>query len=291
MAKIAVITDTNSGITNREAKELGVSIVPMPFLINGDTYYEGVNMTQEHFYKMLRKGAEISTSQPSPESVTGLWEKTLETCDQVVYIPMSSGLSGSTLTAMMLAQDYKGRVFVVDNQRISVTQAQSVFDAVELSKKGFDGREIQEILERDRFESSIYITVDTLKYLARGGRMTPAVAALGRVLRIKPVLQIQGEKLDKFAKARTMKQAKKIMIDAIKSDMENRFKLDFSGKDAFIGMAHTDSPDALAEFKAEVEEAFPGYPVYSAPLSLSISCHIGPGSLAVTCTKRLPELV
>ena len=291
MAKIAVITDTNSGITNREAKELGVSIVPMPFLINGDTYYEGVNMTQEHFYKMLRKGAEISTSQPSPESVTGLWEKTLETCDQVVYIPMSSGLSGSTLTAMMLAQDYKGRVFVVDNQRISVTQAQSVFDALELSKKGFDGREIQEILERDRFESSIYITVDTLKYLARGGRMTPAVAALGRVLRIKPVLQIQGEKLDKFAKARTMKQAKKIMIDAIRDDMENRFKLDFSGKDAFIGMAHTDSPDALAEFRSEVEEAFPGYPVYAAPLSLSISCHIGPGSLAVTCTKRLPELV
>ena len=194
------------------------------------------------------------------------------------------------LTARMLAQDYRGRVFVVNNRRISVTQAQSVFDALNLAGRGYDGKSIQEILERESPESSIYITIDSLKYLAKGGRLTPAAAALGRILRIKPVLQIQGDKLDKFSKARTMKQAKQIMIDAIRNDMEKRFKLSFSGHDAFIGMAHTDAPEACEEFRKEVEEAFPGYPIYTAPLSLSVSCHIGPGSLAVTCTKRIPEL-
>ena len=283
MSKIAIVTDSNSGITQEQGKQMGISVIPMPFEINGKEYFEDINLSQEEFYELLEDGAEISTSQPSPEAVLDLWDRLLEEYDEIVHIPMSSGLSGSCGTAMGLALDYDGKVQVVNNQRISVTLRQSVLDAMELAKQEKNASEIKEILEREKFESSIYITLDTLKYLKKGGRVTPAAAALATLLKIKPVLQIQGEKLDAFAKARTVKQAKSIMMESIKKDMEERF-----GKNVYLQIAYTKNMDAALEFKKEVEAYFPGYEVRMDPLSLSVSCHIGPGALAVAVTKKLP---
>ena len=248
MSKIAIVTDSNSGITQEQGKQMGISVIPMPFEINGKEYFEDINLSQEEFYELLEDGAEISTSQPSPEAVLDLWDRLLEEYDEIVHIPMSSGLSGSCGTAMGLALDYDGKVQVVNNQRISVTLRQSVLDAMELAKQGKNASEIKEILEREKFESSIYITLDTLKYLKKGGRVTPAAAALATLLKIKPVLQIQGEKLDAFAKARTVKQAKSIMMESIKKDMEERF-----GKNVYLQIAYTKNMDAALEFKKEVE--------------------------------------
>lgn len=290
MGKIAIISDSNSGISQKEAKELGIYIIPMPFFINGETYFEGENLTQEQFYERLKDGSEISTSMPSVGSLTDLWDELLDTYDEIVHIPMSSGLSSSCETAIMLANDYEGKVHVVNNQRISVTQRQSVLDAKELVKAGKTAAEIKEILEREKLESSIYIMVDTLSYLKKGGRITPAAAALGTLLRLKPVLQIQGEKLDAFAKARTVKQAKSIMIEAMKNDFSNRF-LDADGKNMYLEMAYTYDLEAAEAFRAEVQEAFPKNEIVLNPLSLSVSCHIGPGALAVACSKKIPELL
>lgn len=283
---IAFVTDSNSGITQAEGEKLGISVLPMPFMIDGETYLEDINLTQEKFYEMLALGADISTSQPSPETVTSLWDDLLKEHEMIVHIPMSSGLSGSCQTAMMLAQDYEGRVLVVDNQRISVTQRQSVLDGMEMAKRGFSAEQIKDELERTRFDSVIYIMVDTLKYLKKGGRITPAAAALGTLLRIKPVLIIEGEKLDAFSKARTMKQAKTTMLAAVQKDMEVRFH-QLKPEEAHIHFAHTQNAGAAAEWMDEVREMFPGASYYAAPLSLSIACHIGPGALAVTCTKKL----
>lgn len=291
MGKIAIVSDSNSGIEPKEAKELGIYIIPMPFFINHETYYEGQNLTQNQFYEKLKEGLDISTSMPSVASVTELWDKLLKEYDEIVHIPMSSGLSSSCETALMLANDYENKVFVVNNQRISVTQYQSVLDAIALAEQGKTAAEIKEILEREKFESSIYIMVDTLTYLKKGGRITPAAAALGTLLRLKPVLQIQGEKLDAFAKARTVKQAKSIMIDAIKNDFANRFD-DPQGKNMRIAMAYTYDHTAAEVFREEVKQAFPNHKeIRMDPLSLSVSCHIGPGALAVTCTKKVPELM
>lgn len=283
--KIAIMTDSNSGITQSQAKELGIYVLPMPFTIDGKDYFEDINLTQKEFYEKLREGSDISTSQPSPKAVTDMWEELLKEYDQVVHIPMSSGLSGSFQTARMLSEDYEGKVEVVNNQRISVTQRQSVLDAKKLADRGMDARQIREKLEEEKFESSIYITVDTLKYLKKGGRITPAAAALGTLLRIKPVLQIQGEKLDSFAKARTMKQAKSIMITAISHDMEERFQ-DTKAERLHLQIAHTENEEAALELKKEIQEMFPATgEIVVAPLSLSVSCHIGPGSLAIACSK------
>lgn len=290
MSRIAIISDSNSGIIQEEAKEYGVFILPMPFFINGETYYEGIDLTQEQFYEKLKEGCDISTSMPSIASVTELWDELLQDYDEIVHIPMSSGLSSSCDTAAMLAQDYNGRVWVVDNQRISVTQRQSVLDAKMLAEKGKSAAEIKEILEHEKLESSIYIMVDTLSYLKKGGRITPAAAALGTLLRLKPVLQIQGEKLDAFAKARTVKQAKSMMIEAMKNDYANRFN-DPEGKNMHLEMAYTYDKEAAETFKREVEAAFPGCEIVMNPLSLSVSCHIGPGALAVACSKKIPESV
>ena len=235
MGKVAILTDSNSGILQAEAEELGIQVVPMPFMIEGKTFYEGIDLTQEDFYKKLAENVEISTSMPEPGSVMDLWDKLLETHDEVVYIPMSSGLSSSCETAMMLAQDYDGKVQVVNNQRISVTMRQSVLDALELAEEGRSAAEIKKILEDAKFDSSIYIMVDTLYYLKKGGRITPAAAAFGELLKIKPVLQIQGEKLDAFAKARTVKKAKQIMIKAIQDDLANRFQ-DPAAEKAYISI-------------------------------------------------------
>ncbi len=285
--KVAIITDSNSGITQAQAKELGIYVLPMPFMIDGKEYFEDINLTQKEFYEKLKDGSDISTSQPSPESVMSLWDQVLKEYDQIVHIPMSSGLSSSYQTANMLAEDYEGKVEVVNNQRISVTQRQSALDAKELEERGLDARKIKEKLEEMKFESSIYITVDTLKYLKKGGRITPAAAALGTLLRIKPVLQIQGEKLDAFAKARTMKQAKSIMITAMTRDFEERFG-DASGSNIHLEIAHTENEEAALELEKSLRELFPQVrDIVMAPLSLSISCHIGPGSLAIACSKVL----
>ena len=288
MSKIAIVTDSNSGITQVRAKELGIYVVPMPFNINDDTFFEDIDLTQEQFYEKLTEGAEIFTSQPSPESVMKLWDEILKEYDEVVHIPMSSGLSGSCQTAMMLASEYEGKVHVVNNQRISVTQRQSALDAKKMAEQGKSGAEIKEILEETKLDSSIYITLDTLKYLKKGGRITPAAAALGTLLKIKPVLQIQGEKLDAFSKARTMKQAKATMISSVKNDIENRFGGDLS--QVWIAMAYTKDLESGEEFKKEVEEAFPGVPIHMDPLSLSVSCHIGPGAIAIACMKKLQDV-
>ena len=283
--KVAIITDSNSGITQEEGKQLGIRIVPMPFMINGEEYLEDITLTQQEFYAKLGEGSDISTSQPSPESIMALWDEVLEEYDEIVHIPMSSGLSGSCQTAMMLAEDYDGKVEVVNNQRISVTQRQSALDAKELAAKGMCAAEIKEKLEAVKFDSSIYITLDTLKYLKKGGRITPAAAALGTLLRLKPVLTVQGEKLDAFAKARTMKQAKSMMVAAITKDLEERFD-DRTGKNVHLAVAHTDNQEEADEFAKELRELFPATgEIVIAPLSLSVSCHIGPGSLAVACSK------
>lgn len=289
MSKVAVVSDSNSGITQVEAKEWGVTILPMPFFVGDKTLYEDIDLTQEEFYQMLSEDVDISTSMPLVGNVTDTWDELLKEYDEIVHIPMSSGLSGSCETAMMLAQDYEGKVQVVNNQRISVTQRQSVLDALALVGQGRGATEIKDILEREKFESSIYIMVDTLHYLKKGGRITPAAATFGTLLKLKPVLQIQGEKLDAFAKARTVKQAKNIMIEAIKNDFVNRFN-DPTGEHMHLEMAYTYDLEAAEAFKKEVEEAFPGMEICMNPLSLSVSCHIGPGALAVACSKKIPEL-
>lgn len=287
MAKIAILTDSNSGITQAQSKELGIHVVPMPFMIDGEEYFEDINLTQEQFYQKLGENANVSTSQPTPDSLMKIWDELLQDHDSIVYIPMSSGLSGSCQSAYMFAQEeYEGKVFVVDNQRISVTQRQSAIDAKEMAEKGLSAEEIVQKLMDTKFESSIYIMLDTLYYLKKGGRITPAAAALGTLLRLKPVLQIQGEKLDAFAKARTSNQGKSIMISAIKNDIENRFGGE-EAKDYWIAAAYTKDIDTANEWKKELEKEFPGMDIYMDPLSLSVACHIGPGALAVTVTRKL----
>ena len=280
--KIAVVTDSNSGITQ--------AVLPMPFMIDGETYYEDITLTQEQFYQRLKDNSDISTSQPTSDSIMKLWDELLKEYDQIVHIPMSAGLSGSCATAMMLAgeDEYEGNVFVVDNHRISVTQYQSVKDAMMLADMGMDGAQIKKCLEETAADSVIFVTVDTLKYLKKGGRITPAAAALGTLLRIKPVLIILGEKLDSFAKARTMKQAKTLMMNAIQKELDERLH-DSECKDCHLAIAHSDNEEAALEFKKEVEERFPDADIYLAPLSLSIACHIGPGSLALTATRKMEE--
>lgn len=284
MGKIAIVTDSNSGITQQEGKELGIYVIPMPFYINGEMFLEDIDLTQEQFYEKLEQDAEIKTSAPAVATVTDLWDSLLKEYDEIIHIPMSSGLSSTCATTMMLAQDYEGRVFVVDNQRISVTQRRSVLDAKMLADAGRSGQEIYDILMECKMESSIYIMLDTLYYLKKGGRITPAAAALGTLLKLKPVLQIQGEKLDAFAKARTVKQAKNIMIRQILDDCEKRFG-GADGHNVHIAMAYTKDLDAALAFKEEVQKHFPDHDIVLNPLSLSVACHIGPGALAVTATK------
>ena len=283
MKKTAIVTDSNSGITPAEAEELGIYLVPMPFFIDGELFYEGVNLSHEDFYSKMAAGADISTSQPTPGAVLDLWDTLLEDHDELVYIPMSSALSGSCATAAALAEDYDGRVTVVDNQRISATQRQSVLDAVSMVNDGQDASRINEVLLRDKLEASIYITVDTLKYLKKGGRITAAAAAFGTVLGIKPVLQIQGEKLDAFAMAHGMKSAKKQMLDAVEKDLETRFA---GKKGVYVAAAYTCSDDEAKlwaeEIRARFGDRFNGY---IAPLSLSVACHTGPGAYGVGCVK------
>ena len=286
MSKSAIVTHSNSVITQSDGKTMGITVLPMPFYINEELFWEDITLTQEELYKKLEEDADISTSQPAPGDVMDLWDGLLKEYDEIIHIPMSSGLSSSCETAISLAAEYDGKVQVVNNQRISVTQKQSVIDAMNLRDAGKSAAEIKAVLEAEKFESTIYITVDTLKYLKKGGRVTPAAAALGTVLNLKPVLQIQGEKLDAFAKVRGWKAAKKTMLKAIEDDLNGRF----AGRDTdelVLGMAYTGNEAEAEEWKQEIHEKFPQFEIMASPLSLSVSCHIGPGALAVTCTKRV----
>lgn len=281
---IGIVTDSNSGITSKEANEWGVTVIPMPFYINGELYYEGLTLNQKEFYKFLEDNLDVNTSQPSPGDVMRTWDEVLKEKEYIIYIPMSSSLSGTYETAVMLAEEYEGKVFVVNNRRISVTQLQSVKDAINLVKKGKSAKEIKEILEDRQYQASIYIVPDTLDYLKKGGRLTPAVASFAKVLNIKPVLQIQGEKLDAFKKVRGMKQAKRAMKEAIADDIKNRFA---SNSNMRIYAAYTGSEEVGIEWKGELEEAFPNYDIQIYPLSLSVSCHIGPGAIGIACVEEL----
>lgn len=284
--KVAIVTDSNSGISQSEAKELGVCVVPMPVLIDGELYYEDLTLTQAQFYEKLKSDAQVSTSQPNPIDVGDIWDKILKDYDEIVYIPMSSGLSETCNTLSHYAETeprFKDKVFVVDNQRISITQRQSVSDALKLAEEGKSGKEIAAWLIETKMSASIYIMVDTLKYLKKGGRLTPAVAAIGTLLKIKPVLQIQGFKLDQYAKVRKLADAKTTIINAIKKDIDTRFKDEFAAGKMQISVAHTENFEEAEKFKAELEEAFNTQVVFVDPLSLSVSCHIGPGALAAAC--------
>lgn len=288
MSKVKIVTDSNSGITQAEAEKLGISVLPMPFLIDGKEYFEDVNLTQEAFYAHLKGDANVSTSQPAVGSVTELWEQLLADGSEIVHIPMSSGLSESCHTAEGLAREYGGKVEVVDNQRISISQKQSVYDALTLAKRGMSARQIKQELLSTKLDSSIYISLDTLKYLKKGGRLTPAAALIGTILRIKPVLQIQGDKLDAFKKVHTLRQAKDVMIAALRSDFETRFQPFVERGEMVMAVAHTANYEEADNFAKELEEVFPGIPVVmNDPLSLSVSCHIGPGSLACAAMRKI----
>lgn len=287
MSKVAVAADSNSGISTEQAEKLGIFLLPMSFTVNGRVYYEGIDLTQESFFKKLEdKDTRVSTSQPSPGEVERLWNKILRTYDSLVYIPMSSGLSASCETAKALAEKYDGRVQVVDNHRISVTQYQSVLDAIALSEAGYTASQIRERLEQEAFESSIYIMVDTLKFLKQGGRITPAAAMIGSVLHLKPVLQIQGDKLDSYAKCRGEKIARRTMLDAIQKDRRERFaEYDAKGELVYhYSWSHSDNPENIEDWKQEICQEFGLDRIEGTPLSLSVCCHIGPGALAVTCS-------
>lgn len=287
MGKVAVITDSNSGITQNQAGEYGIYVLPMPFYIDEKLYFEDITLTQEEFYKRLGESVDIKTSQPAPGDVMDLWNKVLKEYDEIVHIPMSSGLSSSCETAHMLAEDFDGKVQVVNNQRISVTQKQSVLEAKKMAEQGMGAAEIKSILEEHKMESSIFITVDTLKYLKQGGRITPAAAAIGSVLNIKPVLQIKGEKLDAFTKARGMKLAKKKMLEAVDKELNEMFGPSVEKEDVNIQAAYTGSREEAALWAEEIKGRFPGHHFEMDPLSLSIACHIGYGALAIAWTKTL----
>ncbi|MCQ2537463.1 MAG: DegV family protein [Lachnospiraceae bacterium] len=287
MMSIAVVTDSNSGITQKQAEEMGIYVLPMPFFINDEIFFEDLTLSQEQFYERLKEDADIKTSQPSPGEVMDLWDKVLEKYDQLIYIPMSSGLSKSCETAIMLAMDdYQDKVFVVNNQRISVTMRRAAMDALNMIQLGYSAAEIKQKLEEEKLEASIYITLETLKYLKKGGRITPAAAAIGTVLNIKPVLQIQGEKLDAYAKVRGKDAGKKKMLEAIRKDLDTRFAK-HKGK-MHIDVAYSGNPEEAEEWLKEIKEYFPEFDdIIMDPLSLSVACHIGYGALAITVSKSI----
>ena len=289
MSKTAIATDSNSGITQSKAKRKGVYVLPMSFQVNDKQYYEGIDLSQKDFYKLIADSKTVvSTTQPSPTELTDFWRKILKDHDEIVYIPMSSGLSSSCTTASFLAKDFGGRVHVVNNQRISVTQYQSVMDALNMAESGVSGKKIKQYLEAEKLESSIYIMVNTLKYLKKGGRITTAGALIANVMNLKPVLQIQGDKLDAYSRCRGIKAAKESMLDAMHKDFEGRFKKYVDNGEMSLMYSYSDMPnDEVDRWRKEIEASFPGFKVKGEPLSLSVGCHIGPGSLAIACSKKI----
>lgn len=284
--KVAIVSDTNCGITLDEAKELGIYLITMPFCIDGEEYYEYKTMNHELFFEKLREGAEVSTSMPSPADLMDMWEEVLKEYDEIVHIPMSSGLSGSCFAAMGFADEYDGKVFVVDNKRISIIMKQSILEAKSMADRGVGAAEIKEYLEEDALNSSIYVAVDTLEYLKKSGRVTPAAAAIGSVLNIKPVLQIQGGKLDAYKKVRGMKQATKAMFEGIKSDMETRF----AGKDIIIRAAYSGNEEVKTFWEEAIKEEFPDVTVKMDMLPISICCHTGEGAMGIGIMEKMAGL-
>ncbi len=286
--KVAIMTDENSGISPEVAKEKGIFLMPMPFFINGEIKFQYVDMSLKDFYDALAQNAEVSTSQPSPGDVMDLWNSILDSgYDEIVYIPMSSGLSESCNNARIFAGDYDGKIQVVDNHRISVTMEQSVYDAMKYAEQGMSAAQIKERLEKEAYDASIYIAVDTLSYLKKGGRVTAAAAAIGTVLNLKPVLTIQGEKLDAYAKERGMKKARHVMVQAMLKDYAERFSELEAAGEMQLALAYSYVDDeTLQSWVDEVKEAFPNADLRISPLSLSIGCHIGPGALAIAACRR-----
>ncbi len=286
MKRIAIVTDSNSGIFQEEARELGCFVIPMPFTIDGEEFFEGVNLTQEQFYEKQESGKKITTSQPNINEIVTLWKQLLKDYDEVVHIPMSSGLSQSCETALSFARDFNGKVQVVDNKRVSVTMKTSVLDALKMAEEGKSAKQIKQWLEETALDSSIYIVVDTLKYLKQGGRVTPAAATIGAVLNIKPVLQIQGGKLDKLAKVMNIRSAKAKMIEALKKDLEGRFAKFVAEGSIRLAVAHTKNDENAVKFANELKETFPNIQLdYVDPLSLSVATHTGPRVLACACSR------
>ena len=287
MKKIKIITDSNSGILQSEAKDLDIFVIPMPFLINGEEYLEEISISQEKFYEFLSQNAEVSTSQPSPFYLEELWEDTLKRYDEIVYIPMTSGLSGTYSTASALAEKYKGKVFVVDNRRISVTMKQSVYEAISLVKEGKSAAKIKSILEEEKDLQAIFICVNDLKYLKKGGRISPAAATVGALLKIKPILSSRGGKFEKFGVAMSMGQAKKKLVMELKRLLETEFKQQYDNGEMQISVAHTNNLAEAESFKQEILNGIPNITVqFVDPLSLSVSCHIGPGALGIAIHNK-----
>lgn len=289
--KTAVLTDTHSGILQQEAADNGIFLLPTPFMVNGIQHAVGVDFSPADFYRELNAGADVSTSQPSPGDILKLWDAILKDYDEIVCIPLSSGLSGGYQTMAMLAQDdpYKGHVFVVDNTSVSVTQQRAVYNAKALAARGYTGVQIKEILERHRKDCLIFITVTTLKYLKKGGRITPAAAALGSLLGIKPVLEIDGAKLDAFAKVRTMAKARDVMLHAAQQTLDERLH-DPDASHSYIMVADAENEEGAAELMEAARARWPKAEFYHAPLALAIACHVGPGALGLVAERKLPEL-
>lgn len=284
MQKIGIMTDSNCGILPAEGSRYGIQVLPMPIIIDGEIYFEGIDIFPDRFYEMQAAGSEITTSQPSPGDVTAMWDQLLESYEKIVFIPMSSGLSNTCQTSIILAEDppYKNRVFVVDNHRISVTQAVSVLDAKKLADEGKSAAEIKKILEKEAYDATIYISVDTLEYLKKGGRITAAAAALGTVLKLKPVLTIQGDKLDSYGKARGMKSAFRMMLHALESDISTRLSPLLNSGKLKIGIANTAMDQkTLSHYRDELQRHFPDLEIVYYPLTMSIGAHVGPGGLGI----------
>lgn len=288
MKKIGVITDSHSGISQKEAKELGILVLPMPFYFDETCYYEDVDLTREEFFQKLDSGCKVATSQPSPAEVMKLWDQGLEQFGQIVYIPISSGLSGSCAAALALAQEpqYEGKVFVVDNGRVSTPLHRSVLDALELIEEGYDASEIKSILEKSRDKMVIYVGVETLEHLKRGGRISPATAALGTVLNIKPVLKFDVGTLDTYKKCHGSARARKAMLEAMQHDLTTKFREWQEKGEVYLLAASSSSEEATEEWLREIQEAFPGMEVMCDNLSLGVSCHIGQGGLGIGCSCR-----
>lgn len=288
MKKVGVATDSHSGISPEKAEKKGVFVLPMPFYLDDECYYENINLTRDMFFEKIKNGAVVKTSQPMPEKVMEMWDEALKKYDEIVYIPMSSGLSGSCATAKMLAQEepYNGRVFVVDNGRVSAAQERSVYDALELAEQGFGAEKIKNVLEAARARHIIYIGIDNLEYLKRGGRISKTTAAIGSVLNIKPVLRFNTGILETYKKCRGMHQARKTMIEAMRQEFDGEFKREYENKEIYLLMASSADENTTDEWRKEIKEAFPELPLIEAPLSLGLSCHIGPGGLGIGCSCK-----
>lgn len=288
MRTIGIATDSHSGISQEKAKELGIKVLPMPFYIGEECYFEDISITREEFFEHLNNGQKVSTSQPSPESVMELWREALREYEKLLYIPMSSGLSGSCNTAKMLAEEdeFAGRVFVIDNGRVSTPLYRSILDAMELVEEGYSAEEVKELLEEAKAEMVIYLGVETLEYLKKGGRITPATAALGTLLNIKPVLKFDVGVLETYRKCRGMKKARREMLEAVKNDFETTFNKQYENGEVYLLAASSADEETTKEWIEEIQEFFPGMEILSDKLSLGLSCHTGEGALGIGCSCR-----